>query len=146
MRAVGAAAPGSYGDLVRRLRLARGLSGNAAAGASGLYPVQLARTEEGSRRPDGPDEVAALARALGLGRGDHDRLLRAAGFGPLALVELGPDDPTLGALADALVNPALPLAVRQQLRVAVEAAASGMATLAEHAGAAAGRNGGGVAM
>jgi len=122
---------GGYGALVRRARSDRGVSGYALARDLGLHPNQLARTEEGARAPAGPDEVMAVARALSLDRAELDRLLAAAGHWPSALLELGPDDPTLRALGALLTAPRVPPAVRERLRSAVEALAEGFLAFAD---------------
>jgi transcriptional regulator with XRE-family HTH domain len=133
--AAGAPDEASYGALLRELRTAGRLSGYALARALGLHPNQLARTEDGVRPPAGPAEVLAVGRALRLERPDLDRLLSAAGHWPSALLELGPDDPTLRALGDVLTDPALPTTTRRRLRTAVEALADGLREFArEHAG------------
>jgi transcriptional regulator with XRE-family HTH domain len=115
-----------YGPLLRRLRAGRGLSGYALARAAGLHPNLLARSEAGTRRPEGPDEIGALARALDLVDQEHDRLLVAAGFWPSAFLALGHDDPTLRAVAAALTEPALADGARRQFRAGVEAVATAL--------------------
>jgi transcriptional regulator with XRE-family HTH domain len=142
-----APAPVGYGTLVRQLRIGRGVSGYALARGLGLHPNQLARTEEGARAPEGPAEVRAVGQALSLDRADLDRLLAAAGYWPSALLELGPDDPTLRALGAALTASEIPPAVRQRLRSAVEALADGFLALAgQEAGSATGEGSGGEPM
>jgi transcriptional regulator with XRE-family HTH domain len=126
----GADAVVPYGTLLRELRARSQLSGYALARALGLHPNQLARTEDGVRLPGGPAEVLAVGRALRLGRADLDRLLSAAGFWPSALLELGPNDPTLRALGAALTDQAVPALTRQRLRTAVEALADGLGEFA----------------
>jgi transcriptional regulator with XRE-family HTH domain len=115
-----------YGRLLRRLRAGRGLSGYALARAAGLHPNLLARSEAGTRRPEGPDEIGALARALDLTGPERDELLVAAGFWPSAFLALGHADTTLGALAEALVDPAVPEDARRRFRAGVEALASAL--------------------
>jgi hypothetical protein len=118
---------GAYGELLRALR--RGTSATVIQRAAGLHPTQLKRTEQGSRSPEGPDEVLAVARAIGASPEERDRMLEAAGYWPAAFIELGRDDPTLRALAAALADPDVPPEGRSQLRVAVEALAAGMRAL-----------------
>jgi transcriptional regulator with XRE-family HTH domain len=115
-----------YGRLLAGFRAARGLSGYAVARAAGLHPNLLARSEAGRRTPDDPAEIEALARALTLGRADLDRLLLAAGFWPAALIALGPDDPTLRALATALTCPEVGADALEQFRAGVEALAGAL--------------------
>jgi transcriptional regulator with XRE-family HTH domain len=115
-----------YGGLLRRLRAGRRLSGYAVARAAGLHPNLLARSEAGTRPPDGPAEVLALARALGLGQEERDRLLVAAGYWPSAFLALGQSDPTLGAVAAALTEPAIGEQARRHFRAGVEALADAL--------------------
>ncbi|HEY3078707.1 MAG TPA: helix-turn-helix transcriptional regulator [Chloroflexota bacterium] len=119
-----------YGRLLGRLRSGRGLSGYALARAAGLHPNLLARSEAGTRRPEGPAEIDALARALDLVAEERDELLTAAGFWPSAFLSLGRDDPTLRAIAAALTEPAVPDGARRQFRAGVEALAAALRTAA----------------
>jgi transcriptional regulator with XRE-family HTH domain len=111
-----------YGTQLRGARQRRGASGYAVARDAGLDRKLYLRSEEGTRRPEGPDEVLAIARALGLDDGERDRLLEAAGHWPGAFLALGPRDATLALLAAALADPLVPIAVRQRLRDQVAAA------------------------
>jgi transcriptional regulator with XRE-family HTH domain len=115
-----------YGRRLGRLRASRGLSGYALARAAGLHPNLLARSEAGTRRAEGPDEIDALARALSLTAEERDELLVAAGFWPSAFLALGHADPTLRALADALTGPAVSEVARRRFRAGVEALAAAL--------------------
>ena len=55
---------------------------NALARTSGINVGTINRVERGERLPTCPDQVRAIARALGLGPGDTDRLMVASGFPP----------------------------------------------------------------
>src|SRR5581483_5341986 len=110
----------SYAGALRRLRTQRGLSQRALAAAIGVSQPLIVRTEKGARQPDGPEEIDAVAGALQLGEEEHDQLLRLAGYWPSAFTALGPDDPTLGAVARALTDRMVPEAVRDELRRAID--------------------------
>ena len=120
-----------YGRLLARLRAGRGLSVYALARkAGGLHPMLVTRSEAGSRVPDEPAEVLALAEALELADDERDRLLVAAGFWPAAFLALGPDDPALRAVAAVLAAPAFDEAARRQFRAGVEALAGALLSAA----------------
>jgi len=110
----------SYGELLRRFRLARGISQRALARGIGLNPTLVNRSEAGDRAPAGPSEIAATARALGLSDEEHDRLLGSAGYWPAAFLAVGAGDRTLRAVALALADDSLPDEVRRALRQAIE--------------------------
>ena len=110
-----------YGGLLRRLRAGRRLSGYAVARAAGLHPNLLARSEAGTRPPDGPAEVLALARALGLGQEERDELLTAAGYWPSEFLALGHSDTTLRSVAAALGRLGNDPARLERLRAAIGA-------------------------
>jgi hypothetical protein len=95
------------------------LSANALARAVGLHPTELARTEARTRAPEGAAEVLALAGALGLGDAARDELLLAACFWPGAFLDLGHEDPALGAVAGLLTSPAVPADAWARFRRAV---------------------------
>ena len=111
----------SYSRTLRELREAAGISQRTLAKAIGLSHTLLNRSETGSRPPSGPEEVERIASTLGLAADAHDRLLAAAGYWPHPLIALGPGDPTLRALAMALIREDLPAPARAALRRAVEA-------------------------
>lgn len=68
----------SFGQLLKGLRTARGLTQQQVAERSRLSVATVASYEEGRRLPDGPT-VDRLAEALALGADEHDQLRRAAG-------------------------------------------------------------------
>ena len=122
--AVGGAGPAGregrdYGSLARAHRERGGLSANAVARSVGLHPTQLARTEAGTRAPEGAAEALALAGALGLGDAARDELLLAAGFWPGAFLALGHEEPALRTVAGVLTSPAVPEDARARFRRAV---------------------------
>jgi transcriptional regulator with XRE-family HTH domain len=125
----------SYGEALRRLRQARGMSQRALARAVGLNPTLINRSEAGDRPPQGPAEVAAIAQALRLTPAEHDLLLARAGYWPAVFLAVGPSDPTLRAVAEALASPTLPAEVRSALRTAIESAVRAATLGREPAGA-----------
>ena len=68
----------TFGDQLRRLRLARGLTQEALAEKAGLSPRAIGALEQGERRGAHRDTVRLLAEALGLGSEEHERLEMAA--------------------------------------------------------------------
>jgi transcriptional regulator with XRE-family HTH domain len=125
----------SYAGVLKRLRAERGVSQRELAGAIGVSQPLVARTEAGARRPDGPEEIAAVAHALGLGTQEHDELLLLAGYWPSAFVTLGPADATLRSVASALTDEALPPAVRDEIRRAIDGVVRAVAATWEAAAA-----------
>ncbi len=99
-----------FGDLLGKLRSARGWSQGRLAQQAGIDPSSVSRFEAGSRTPE-RDTVNRLADALVLPVIDRDRLLAAAGFRSAAF-----DDPLISELANLLADPALPEGVQQELR------------------------------
>lgn len=113
----------AYGDLLKKLRLERGLAQRALAREIGLNPTLVNRSEAGDRAPASADEIAAIGRALRLTDAELDQLLGSAGYWPAAYVTVGPGDPTLYAVATALADGSLPAEVKRELRQAIEAVA-----------------------
>lgn len=99
-----------FGDLLGKLRSARGWSQGRLAQQAGIDPSSVSRFEAGSRTPE-RDTVNRLADALVLPVVDRDRLLAAAGFRSAAF-----DDPLISDLANLLADPALPESVQQEVR------------------------------
>jgi transcriptional regulator with XRE-family HTH domain len=120
-----------YGTLLRRTRERAGVSQRSLGQAIGVSHTLLNRSETGSRLPAGPDEVCRIGAALRLTDVVTDQLLAAAGFWPAALLELGPGDPTLRLVAEALREHRLAPAARTKLRDAIEAAVAAVLTAAE---------------
>jgi transcriptional regulator with XRE-family HTH domain len=111
-----AATPPAFGQLLRQARLSRGLSQRALARASRVNPAIVSRLESGDRGPSGPDQVRALATPLALEPAQADALLASAGFWPQSLLDLGPADPTLRAVAQLLTTPRLTTPERTRFR------------------------------
>jgi transcriptional regulator with XRE-family HTH domain len=113
--------PGSagFGDLLRQARLRRGLSQRALARASRVNPAIVSRLESGDRGPSGPEQVRALTTALALEPAQADALLASAGFWPQSLLDLGPADPTLLAVAQLLTTPRLTTPERTRFRTII---------------------------
>lgn len=114
---------GEFGEQMRRARLAAGLSQNEMGRRAGINPGTINRLETSERAPTGPEQVQALAEALGLPPAERDRLLAAAGFLPEALLRLGAADPTLVLVADILSDPTIPPAERADFRLQIALAA-----------------------
>ncbi len=92
----------AFTELMRGYRERVGLSQRALARASGINPAIISRLESGDRAPSGPEQLLAITDALGLDPRDSDLLLASAGYWPRAVLALGPQDPTLLALARVL--------------------------------------------
>jgi transcriptional regulator with XRE-family HTH domain len=114
----------SYGRVLERYREERGVSQRALAREVGLSHVLVNRSEKDERPPAGPEEIAAIARALELTEEQHDRLLASAGYWPAAFLALGPADETLARVAGVLADPSVPEAAQQEFRRAVDALAN----------------------
>jgi transcriptional regulator with XRE-family HTH domain len=116
-----------FGERLRAFRERAGLSQNRLARRAGIDPAYVNRLErstvEDSRSPT-RRVVLALAAALSLGPADRDRLLVAAGLCPEAVAKLQSWDPTLGAVAEVLGNPALSDDERADFRALIRIAAS----------------------
>jgi transcriptional regulator with XRE-family HTH domain len=107
-----------FGELLTRLRTARGWSQGKLAAQAAIDPSSVSRFEAGSRTPE-RETVIRLAEALVLPIIDRDRLLAAAGFRSAAL-----DDPLISELANLLADPALPESAQLELRAALRIAVS----------------------
>src|SRR3954463_2103962 len=88
--------------LLRSFRERGGRSRNALAHEVGVDPSYLTRIEHGDREPPRQHIVEALTRALRLSIPERNRLLVAAGYAPLSVVQLGAWDDALQAVADVL--------------------------------------------
>src|ERR687886_47386 len=108
-----------FAELLRQARLRRGLSQRALARASHINPAIVSRLESGDRGPSGPEQVRALAAALALEPAQADALLASAGFWPQSLLDLGPADPTLLAVAQLLTPPRLTTPERTRFRTII---------------------------
>ena len=91
-----------FPNLLRSFRERAGRSRNALAHEVGVDPSYLTRIEHGDREPPRQHIVEALARALRLSIPERNRLLVAAGYAPMSVVQLGAWDDALQAVADVL--------------------------------------------
>ncbi len=106
----------SFAELLRLFRQRHGLSQRALARASGINPAIISRFENGERGPSGPEQVLAIVAALGLPTSDADHLLASSGFWPQSLLQLGPADETILAVAQLLTAPDLSAHARARFR------------------------------
>jgi transcriptional regulator with XRE-family HTH domain len=110
----------TFAELLREFRQRAGLSQRGLAAASAINPAIISRLESEDRGPSGPEQVLAIARALSLGDDDADRLLASAGYWPRTLLALGPQDPTVLAVARLLASPRVSDPARARFRRAVD--------------------------
>jgi transcriptional regulator with XRE-family HTH domain len=106
--------------LLRSFRERAGRSRNNLAHEVGVDPSYLTRIEHGDREPPRLHIVEALARSLRLSIADRNRLLVAAGYAPLSVVQLGSWDDALQAVADVLTDVHLSPEERDQFRSVVQ--------------------------
>lgn len=110
----------AFGELLRQLRVERGVSQAALAGRAGMDRSYVNRIEAGERGAPALAATEALADALDLSDTEADRLFAAAGLLPRSLRALGPADPTILLLAQGLTDIALTEEARAALRATVE--------------------------
>jgi transcriptional regulator with XRE-family HTH domain len=91
-------------------------SRNALAHEVGVDPSYLTRIEHGDREPPRQHIVVALARALRLPSQERNRLLVAAGYAPLSVVQLGTWDDAMQDIADVLNDIELTVEERNEFR------------------------------
>jgi len=91
-----------FPTMLRSFRERAVRSRNALAHEVGVDPSYLTRIEHGDREPPRQHIVEALARALRLSIPERNRLLVAAGYAPMSVVQLGSWDDALQACADVL--------------------------------------------
>jgi transcriptional regulator with XRE-family HTH domain len=108
-----------FAELLARYRGEAGLTQRGLAQAAGVNPAVINRLEHADRPPSGPEQVLMLARALALDAARRDALLAGAGYWPLALLTLGPQDPSLLAVARVLTDDRASSAARQRFRVVI---------------------------
>lgn len=106
--------------LLRAFRERNGRSRNALAHEVGVDPSYLTRIEHGDREPPRQHIVEALTRALRLSVPERNRLLVAAGYAPLSVVQLGAWDDALQAVADVLNDIELSPEERNEFRSVVQ--------------------------
>jgi transcriptional regulator with XRE-family HTH domain len=99
---------GEFATLLHAFRERLGLSCNELARAVGVDPSYISRLERGEREPPRRRVVEGLALALQLALDEQDRLLVSAGYAPATVALLGEWDATLQAVADVLVDRAIP--------------------------------------
>jgi transcriptional regulator with XRE-family HTH domain len=109
-----------FASLLRSFRERSNRSRNNLAHEVGVDPSYLTRIEHGDREPPRQHIVEAIARALRLSVADRNRLLVAAGYAPLSVVQLGTWDDTLQAVADVLNDSRLSAEERQQFKDVVQ--------------------------
>jgi transcriptional regulator with XRE-family HTH domain len=109
-----------FPTLLRSFRERAGRSRNNLAHEVGVDPSYLTRIEHGDREPPRLHIVEALARSLRLSIADRNRLLVAAGYAPLSVVQLGAWDDALQAVADVLTDIHLSPEERDQFRSVVQ--------------------------
>lgn len=109
-----------FPTLLRSFRERASRSRNNLAHEVGVDPSYLTRIEHGDREPPRLHIVEALARALRLSIADRNRLLVAAGYAPLSVVQLGSWDDALQAVADVLTDIHLSPEERDQFRSVVQ--------------------------
>jgi transcriptional regulator with XRE-family HTH domain len=109
-----------FAALLKKYRLRSEMSQRAVARASGINPAIVNRLESGGRVPSGPEQVTAIADALGLPSKDADSLLSAAGYWPGAILALGPRDETLLGVAKVLAGAGVEDASRVRFRRTIQ--------------------------
>ncbi|MPZ14488.1 MAG: helix-turn-helix domain-containing protein [Chloroflexi bacterium] len=109
-----------FATLLRQFRERAVRSRNGLAHEVGVDPSYLTRIEHGDREPPRQHIVEALVRALRLSVQERNRLLVAAGYAPLSVVELGSWDEALQAVADVLNDVELSTEARNEFRDVVK--------------------------
>jgi transcriptional regulator with XRE-family HTH domain len=109
-----------FPTLLRSFRERVTRSRNNLAYEVGVDPSYLTRIEHGDREPPRQHIVEALARALRLTVPERNRLLVAAGYAPVSIVELGVWDDAFQAVADVLNDHQLSPEERDQYRSVVQ--------------------------
>lgn len=109
-----------FPTLLRSFRERVTRSRNNLAYEVGVDPSYLTRIEHGDREPPRQHIVEALARALRLSIPERNRLLIAAGYAPVSIVQLGAWDDAFQAVADVLNNQQLSQEERDQYRAVVQ--------------------------
>ena len=110
-----------FPTLLRSFRERDKRSRNNLAYEVGVDPSYLTRIEHGDREPPRQHIVEALARALRLTVPERNRLLIAAGYAPVSIVQLGAWDDAFQAVADVLNDLQLSQEERDQYRAVVQA-------------------------
>ena len=109
-----------FPTLLRSFRERDKRSRNNLAYEVGVDPSYLTRIEHGDREPPRQHIVEALARALRLTIPERNRLLVAAGYAPVSIVQLGAWDDAFQAVADVLNDLQLSQEERDEYRAVVQ--------------------------
>lgn len=120
-----------FPTLLRSFRERAGRSRNNLAHEVGVDPSYLTRLEHADREPPRLHIVEALARALKLSVQDRNRLLVAAGYAPMSVVQLGTWDEALQAVADVLNDSQLTPQDREEYRAVVKVISARWRTASE---------------
>jgi len=126
----------AFPTLLRSFRERVSRSRNNLAYEVGVDPSYLTRIEHGDREPPRQHIVEALARALRLTVPERNRLLVAAGYAPVSIVQLGAWDDAFQAVADVLNDLQLSQEERDQYRAVVQLISARWHAAARAAGAA----------
>jgi transcriptional regulator with XRE-family HTH domain len=108
-----------FPTLLKMFRERAARSRNNLAYEVGVDPSYLTRIEHGDREPPRQHIVEALARALRLPVPERNRLLVAAGYAPVSIVQLGAWDDAFQAVADVLNDRHLSEQERDEFRSVV---------------------------
>lgn len=108
-----------FPTLLRIFRERANRSRNALAHEVGVDPSYLTRIEHGTREPPRQHIVEAIARALRVSIPERNRLLVAAGYAPMSIVQLGYWDDALQAVSDVLNDVHLSLEERNEFRTVI---------------------------
>ena len=109
-----------FPSLLKGFRERATRSRNNLAYEVGVDPSYLTRIEHGDREPPRQHIVEAIARALRLSIPERNRLLVAAGYAPISIVQLGAWDDAFQAVADVLNDRNLSQEERDQFRSVVQ--------------------------
>ena len=104
-----------FGVLLKGLREGRRVSQSKLAERAEFDHSYVSRLESGARMPT-REAVERLGHALGLGQGEEDALLAAAGFLPRDVASLLSDEPAIGEVLDLLQDEAVPVEYRDNMR------------------------------
>ena len=107
-----------FGATLKQFREVQRVSQSKLAERAGFDHSYVSRLESGARTPT-REAVEQLAEALGLGRGEQDALLAAAGFLPRDVSSLLSAEPEITQVLDLLQDEALPEAQRNNIRDAL---------------------------
>lgn len=120
-----------FPGLLQAFRERAGRSRNNLAHEVGVDPSYLTRLEHGEREPPRLHIVEGLARALRLSVQDRNRLLVAAGYAPMSVVQLGVWDEALQAVTDVLNDTQLSAEERDEFRSVVRTISARWRTAAD---------------